>query len=330
VTRWNAKGSPASAPATRSPTYLAHAARRGSLAVDDKRGVGGSTGTRTPSCSTIAVLAPTASWSAGASSGFAKKGPLPPQRRPARTPQRHARDRGQGRWGGARRSRPERHADRRVPFAYVAAHLDYGYALTGHAAQGLTVDRAYVLLHDQGALQEWGYVACTRARLQTRLYLGDRDRLERETPLREPDHASPSERAASALQRPAAKPLALDPRSGREDAITRFAAQQQDQLDRQCERTAKRLAAAHASSNISTGGTPSSRTELETEIALHRRAFECAAEKREQLIDLAEQRTKMLALARELDRSLGSRRPEPASRSPGIKLERERGLGIER
>ena len=47
---------------------------------------------------------------------------------------------------------------------YAAEHLEHGYALTGHAAQGATVDRAFVLLRDQGALREWGYVACTRAR----------------------------------------------------------------------------------------------------------------------------------------------------------------------
>jgi hypothetical protein len=63
---------------------------------------------------------------------------------------------------------------------YAAAHLEHGYALTGHAAQGATFERAFVLLDDQGALQEWGYVACSRARMETRLYLTDVAR-ERET-----------------------------------------------------------------------------------------------------------------------------------------------------
>ena len=33
------------------------------------------------------------------------------------------------------------------------------YALTGHKMQGLTVERAFVLADDDGALREWGYVA---------------------------------------------------------------------------------------------------------------------------------------------------------------------------
>jgi ATP-dependent exoDNAse (exonuclease V) alpha subunit len=61
--------------------------------------------------------------------------------------------------------------------------LDHAYALTGHAAQGATVERAFVLLPDAGALREWGYVACSRARADTHVYLCERDAIERETPL---------------------------------------------------------------------------------------------------------------------------------------------------
>jgi hypothetical protein len=59
-----------------------------------------------------------------------------------------------------------------LPQAYlVAGHVQHAYALTGHAAQGLTVERAFVLGADRGPLREWGYVALSRARSETRLYV---------------------------------------------------------------------------------------------------------------------------------------------------------------
>jgi ATP-dependent exoDNAse (exonuclease V) alpha subunit len=100
--------------------------------------------------------------------------------------------------------RADNGAIRPLPLSYAAEHTERGYALSGHAAQGTTFERAFVLLPDHGALQEWGYVACSRARTETRLYLTERDGLECETPLRQPTPAAPPERAARALQRPAA------------------------------------------------------------------------------------------------------------------------------
>lgn len=219
--------------------------------------------------------------------------------------------------------------DRRVPFAYAAEHLDYGYALTGHAAQGLTVDRAFILLHDQGALQEWGYVACSRARLETRLYLADRDTLERETPLREPDPAAPPERAARALKQSAAEPLALDQRQ-RRDTILNVLAQQHDRLERQRQQTAQRLAAAERELEQLHWWNRAARTGLESEIARDRQALERAEEKQEQLRQRGEQRSRMVALDRERDELTSSLRPEPARRSPAVKLQREPpGRGLE-
>jgi conjugative relaxase-like TrwC/TraI family protein len=222
--------------------------------------------------------------------------------------------------------RDQTRTEHRVPFDYAAEHLEYGYALTGHAAQGATVDRAFVLLHDQGALQEWGYVACSRARLETRLYLADRDTLERETPLREPDPEYPPERAARALQRPAAEPLALDQSRERPDSIIRFLTQQQEQLDRQRERTTEQLVAAQRKLEHLQWWNRGRRTELETEVALRRQVLERADEKREQLLRLTELRSQKLALARERDELTPSLRPDP----PRPRLEREPpGLGLE-
>jgi conjugative relaxase-like TrwC/TraI family protein len=61
---------------------------------------------------------------------------------------------------------------RTVDGGYVeAGHVRHGYALTGHATQGLTVDRAFVLAREGGAQQEWAYVAASRARDRTEVYL---------------------------------------------------------------------------------------------------------------------------------------------------------------
>jgi ATP-dependent exoDNAse (exonuclease V) alpha subunit len=48
--------------------------------------------------------------------------------------------------------------------------LVHGYAITGHVAQGMTVDQAFVLASD-GINREWAYVAMSRGRHANRLYL---------------------------------------------------------------------------------------------------------------------------------------------------------------
>lgn len=175
-------------------------------------------------------------------------------------------------------------ARRRLPFDYVADHLDYGYALTGHAAQGATVERAYVLLPDRGALQEWGYVACTRARRETRLYLGDGVTLERETPLRQPDPETPAGRAAQALERSAAESLAADQVRGRLDAHARIRAQRQEQLDRQSARAAEQLERARRDlDQLGWWSRGSRRLELRNEISLRTASLRVAEEQRTQL-----------------------------------------------
>ena len=61
--------------------------------------------------------------------------------------------------------------DRVVPSNYLdAGHLDHGYAMTIHKAQGLTADEALVLATDD-LYQEAGYTALSRARLETRVYV---------------------------------------------------------------------------------------------------------------------------------------------------------------
>ncbi len=56
--------------------------------------------------------------------------------------------------------------------------VSYGYAITGHAAQGVTVDRAFVLA-DSALTREWGYTALTRGREANHLYVPEREELAR-------------------------------------------------------------------------------------------------------------------------------------------------------
>lgn len=86
--------------------------------------------------------------------------------------------------------------------------LDYGYALTGHKAQGITVDDALVLGSD-ALYREWGYVAMSRGRHANRLYLiaGEPDL---EDPLRRPDTRRPIERITAALATSRAQTSATD------------------------------------------------------------------------------------------------------------------------
>lgn len=63
-----------------------------------------------------------------------------------------------------------------LPGRYVeAGHLTHAYAMTAHKAQGATVESAWVLGSD-ACYREWSYVALSRARTGSRLYLvGDTD-----------------------------------------------------------------------------------------------------------------------------------------------------------
>jgi hypothetical protein len=79
-----------------------------------------------------------------------------------------------------------RSASTTAPRGYAEADLDRADALTGHDPPWAPPSSApSSLFPDQGALREWGYVARSRARTETHLYLAERDALERETPLRE-------------------------------------------------------------------------------------------------------------------------------------------------
>jgi hypothetical protein len=88
-------------------------------------------------------------------------------------------------------------------------HVRHAYALTGHAGQGVTVERAFVLGLGGQRLQEWGYVALSRARQQTRLYVTATSR-ERESHFHDLDDRDPVTRLGQALEESAIERLALD------------------------------------------------------------------------------------------------------------------------
>jgi hypothetical protein len=87
----------------------------------------------------------------------------------------------------------------------------HAYALTGHAAQGLTVERAFVLGAGEARLQEWGYVALSRARAETRLYV-TANRREHESHFHDLDERDPLTRFGQALEESAIELLAVDQR----------------------------------------------------------------------------------------------------------------------
>jgi hypothetical protein len=161
---------------------------------------------------------------------------------------------------------------------------------------------------------------------ETHVYLAERDLIERETPLPEPNPTAPAERAARALQRAAAEPLGIDRERERPDSTMRVIGEEQERLDGLRERTVERLAAAQGELRRLHWWNRGSRAELEAQIARDRVALERADEKREQLRERGERRSWFLAIARARDQLEPPLRPEP----PRPRLEREpQSLGLE-
>jgi hypothetical protein len=88
--------------------------------------------------------------------------------------------------------------------------LVHGYAMTGHVAQGATVDRAFVLA-SEGMSREWAYVALSRGRISNRLYVAAQtDDARAEFAPTSPESRDPVERLAAALRESDAQVLAID------------------------------------------------------------------------------------------------------------------------
>ena len=156
----------------------------------------------------------------------------------------------------------------RINSVYAVEHLDHAYALTGHAAQGATVDRAFILLRDEGALREWGYVACSRARTETRLY-GTGETLEGEQHGTLVAPLDPSARLASALERSGAEQLASAQTQPDTSEVTRRAQERhRRQREQTLETAERRLSTAQEQlRNLGRLGHRRQRAELQAEIA---------------------------------------------------------------
>ncbi len=58
-----------------------------------------------------------------------------------------------------------------LPAGYVADHVELGYAITAHRAQGATVDTAHLVVHSSSMTREAFYVAMTRGRFSNIAYV---------------------------------------------------------------------------------------------------------------------------------------------------------------
>jgi conjugative relaxase-like TrwC/TraI family protein len=206
-------------------------------------------------------------------------------------------------------------------------HVRHGYALTGHSAQGVTVERAFVLGTGGQRLQEWGYVALSRAREQTRLYVTG-EPSEREShfhDLDDRDHVTllAQELEESAIERLAVdqRPLPTGPRHETRVVIDRPSEPDRTQL-RLIEQ--QRLVLAKTRSRAQTRLTEAERelqrlgrrrrgAQLRSEIAFQERALQMTDDK-----------------LRELDRNLARPPLLPASREIRIARTRARGRIQER
>ena len=86
-------------------------------------------------------------------------------------------------------------------------HLDHGYALTTHKAQGVTVDRAFVLAGGRMADQELGLVQLSRHRQNAQVFV-DRSFYEAQQPEHGPERAARHAPAAPAQEAPQPTPTA--------------------------------------------------------------------------------------------------------------------------
>ncbi|MCH8972446.1 MAG: AAA family ATPase, partial [Acidobacteria bacterium] len=100
---------------------------------------------------------------------------------------------------------------RELPSWYLDGdHVDYGYALTGHKAQGVTTGRTFTVIAG-GADREWAYVALSRGRQANTLYLANPEHADEGcTHLTHPDRREAFDALTTSLHRSSAQTAAID------------------------------------------------------------------------------------------------------------------------
>jgi ATP-dependent exoDNAse (exonuclease V) alpha subunit len=100
---------------------------------------------------------------------------------------------------------------RNLPAWYLEqGHVGYGYAMTGHKAQGVTTDRTFVIV-DGTTDRQWAYVALSRGRQANTLYLADAELAEEScTHLAHPDSHDALGHVTAALNRSSMQTAAID------------------------------------------------------------------------------------------------------------------------
>jgi hypothetical protein len=88
--------------------------------------------------------------------------------------------------------------------------VDYGYALTGHKAQGVTTSRTFTVVAG-GTDREWAYVAMSRGRHANTLYLAHPEPDNEEcTHLTHPDRRNALDTLTASLDQSSAHVAAID------------------------------------------------------------------------------------------------------------------------
>jgi hypothetical protein len=100
---------------------------------------------------------------------------------------------------------------RELPGWYLErGDVDYGYAMTGHKAQGVTTDRTFIVV-DGATDREWAYVAMSRGRQDNTLYLANPEPADEQcTHVTHQGSHDPVDGLTAALNRSAAQTAAID------------------------------------------------------------------------------------------------------------------------